>query len=327
MKTQNNKTKITSAVIASLIIGLVMISPTTVIPNVDAQQQKPANAITITDGGWITPLMTHDDKGNPITLQYVKSERIFGYPDAVTCTTHAQGLYQEGGNWLYSAGSYDIGLKTTWTMPTGSVSGSTSGMYYNPVNFHYTGTMTGNVHPYTFFQVDWGIGSFVKNGWFFTMMYHDSSLNKDIYEKYTMSGVTATQGLTYVVQGALEPSDMSSTPSYVVQVTQGTHGWIFSQPLTYNPQVGKLSGPSSYQDEYLQDPGSTTLGADTEASPAILADINSQLTPEPSEITGFNGNIAILNTGDFSQYNTYSAFASSYLGTTSFSDPNQCNNW
>lgn len=161
--------------------------------------------------------------------------------------------------------------------------------------------------------------------WFFTMMYHDSNLNKDIYEKYAMPTVTESQGSTYTVQGVLEATDMSSTPSYVVQITLGTQGWISSQPLTYNPQLGFKSGLASYQDEYLQDPGSTTLSADTEANPTPLADISSVITAEAQEITGYTA-LNQLNSG-VSGYNTYSAFSSSQINTKSFSDPNQCNSW
>ncbi|MDE2589626.1 MAG: hypothetical protein KGL95_08180, partial [Patescibacteria group bacterium] len=39
MKIHNNKTKTTTAIISALVIGLILLSPTTMLPNVGAQTQ------------------------------------------------------------------------------------------------------------------------------------------------------------------------------------------------------------------------------------------------------------------------------------------------
>jgi hypothetical protein len=99
----------------------------------------------------------------------------------------------EGANWGYSSQANDIGLKTTWVMPSGSLTGTGNGIYYNPANFWYVGT-TGGSTPYTFFQVEFGKGAstIVTQNWFYGMMYHDGS--GDHYRQFTMPSVTVSPG-------------------------------------------------------------------------------------------------------------------------------------
>ncbi len=321
---KNNKTKTTTTIIAALVIGMMLISPMTVMPSVNAQQQTiPANAIRTVDGGWITPLQTVDDKGRPLTIHYEPSPQVFGYLPPSCSGPYSSQVEQEGGSWSYPTQNNNaIGFETTWNMPTGNVTGGANGVYYNPVNFNYTGSMTGNTYPYTFFQVDWGIGTGstgIYKHWSYTMAYKSGS--NIIYNQYGMSGITESQGSTYTVQSMLEPSPMASN-QYVVQVTLGSNSWIYSNSLTYTPQLGHLTKLMSFQDEYAVAHGTTNLGSDSVSSPTIVLDNSNVLGYDTTSVTGV------------SQYTGYGAYSgstyqilTSSVGTKTIADSAGCPSW
>ncbi|MGH2611827.1 MAG: hypothetical protein ACRDFB_02115 [Rhabdochlamydiaceae bacterium] len=248
----------------------------------------PANAIRTIDGGWITPLFTHDGKGHPLTIHYEAGTRVVGnhvHPGPPYLTN----VQQEGGNWAYTTNNNAMGFNTTWTMPTGSITNASNGIYYNPVNFDYSGT-TGGSTPYTFFQVDWGTGGSsvpggaLVDGWSYTLLYGTT------YNQISIPATTS-QGSTYVVAGALEPSPLSSN-QYVVEIELGTNAWISATPLGYTPQLGKITNLQSFQDEYVTRSGTSSLSADTVKTPTIVADNSGTVKYDTTSVTGvsaYNG--------------------------------------
>lgn len=308
---KNNKTKTATTIIATLIIGLALLSPVTVLPNVNAQQPTiPANAIRTVDGGWITPLFTHDKNGNPLTIHYEVGKRVVGkhvHPGP----TYSSGVQQEGGYWTYPTNNNNaMGFNTTWVMPTGSITNASNGIYYNPVNFFYSGTTSGST-PYTFFQVDWGtgggsvLGGSLIDGWSYTLVYGST------YNQQTMSSVTVSQGSTYVVAGALEPSPLSSN-QYVVEVELGNNAWIYSTALGYTPQLGQITTPMSYQDEYVTRSGTSSLSSDTVSNPTIVADNSGTVQYDTTSITGAS---TYSGSGSYSSSYTYAVMSPSISGT------------
>ncbi|MGI0069028.1 MAG: hypothetical protein ACREA3_07740 [Nitrosotalea sp.] len=317
----NIKKSTTTTIVASLIIGLIMLSPMTILPNINAQQsQMPANAIRTPNGGWVTPLKTHDDKGNPLTIHY-EIGQIVHPKELPTILGPSTGLYQEGtNNWTYSESSdpLSIGFETTWTMPTGSITNTTyNGLYYNPVNFYYNGATTGATYPYTFFQVDWGIGGGgVQTNWFYSMFYKSGGVWQSP-TTVSMSSVPVSQGSTYTVQSAIEPTNLANPPSYVVEVTKGQQSWLYSTSLTYTPQIGYIYQLQSYQDEYVKGHGSDTFSSDKVTSPTVVLDNNGNTGYDSSHISG-NSNYNTNNTTcpNCNTYTTYGILAPSGTGTT-----------
>lgn len=310
MKTQNNKTKTATAIMASLVIGFMVLSPMTILPNINAQQQTiPADAIRTADGGWITPLWTHDKYGHPLTIHYVVGTRVVGkhvHPGP----PYLSGVQQEGAYWSYPTNNNNaIGFNTTWTMPTGSITTASNGIYYNPVNFNYGGTTSGST-PYTFFQIDWGVGGSsvpggsLVDGWSYTAAYGST------YNQISIPATTSP-GSTYILGGALEPSPLSSN-QYVVEIQLGTNAWISATPLGYTPQLGQITNPMSFQDEYVTGSGTSSLVADTVKKPVIITDNGGTKQYDTTSITGataYNGH------GSYSYSNTYQVMTQSISGT------------
>lgn len=292
MTFKNNKTKISTLSVALLTIGLIVLSPLST-SNVTAQTtslQIPNNALR-TSTGYLTPLKTVDDKGNPLTLHVMEDSLPVADNKLYPCPpTYGSGVAQEGAQWSYPVNNANaIGLKTTWTMPTGTITNTASnGLYFNPVNFDYTGTTSGST-PYTFFQVDWGMGGSggIQTGWSYALWYKnpDGTWHTPPLRN-TMPAVSSSQGSTYVVQAALEPTPMASSDLYVVQVTKGTQGWIYSVALTYHPQVGQVSNFKSYQDEYILDHGSSTLSSNVVNTPTVVVDQSNSIGYDTMAITG-----------------------------------------
>jgi hypothetical protein len=329
MKIQKNKTRITMTVTAALMIGLIMLSPMTVLPNVSGQQvAMPANAIRTVDGGWVTPLHTHDEKGNPLTIHYEVGKDVTGLI-APPCATNT-GLSQEGGTWGNSTNDNKaIGLRTTWTMPTGTITTNfgTNGFYYNPVNFYYDGPTSGTT-PYKFFQVDWGIGGNtlsppVGQNWYYTLAYQSGGTWQ--YTIKQMSAVTTSQGSSYTVNGAIEPTNLANPPAYVVQVTLGSSSWLYTTNLGYTPSLDGVYSFQAYQDEYTtKSPGATSLATNNVASPNVIIDNNGNTGYDPNmlnSLTVFNSNNPVY-TGP-----TYKVLNSVKSGTTTETDPVSCGTW
>lgn len=326
MKIQN-KTKTVTVTMTALILGLVLLSPTTILPQINAQPTMPANAIATPGGGWVTPLHTVDEKGKPLTIHYEVAKDVSGLY-AHPCATNS-GLSQEGANFGNSTNDNKaIGLRTSWVMPTGTITTNfgTNGFYYNPVNFYYDGP-TGGTTPYTFFQVDWGIGGNTESppvgqNWYYTLAYQSGGTWQ--YTMKQMSAVTTSQGSTYTVFGAIEPTNLANPPAYVVQVTLGSSSWLYSTNLGYTPSLDGVYSFQAYQDEYTtKSPGATSLSSNSVSSPAVVIDNNGNTgydTTMLNSITTFN-----TNNGAFTGP-TYKVLSPSKSGTTE-TDSVACGTW
>ncbi|GEM_PF-5005171 len=325
----HNKTNPATILAAALILGFVLMSPTTVIPQINAEQfVKPANAISIPGGGWVTPLQTIDKNGKPLTIHYEVGKDVSGLI-APPCATNT-GLTQEGVDYNNSTNDNKaIGMRTSWAMPTGTITTnfSTNGIYFNPVNFYYDGPTSGST-PYTFFQVDWGIGGTgltppVGQNWYYTDAY--KSGGSWHYHSVQMSSVTTSQGSTYTVFGAVEPSNLANPPAYVVQVTLGSSSWLYTDNLGYTPSLDGVYSFQAYQDEYTtKSPGATSLSSSSVSSPAVVIDNNGNTgydTIMLNSITTFNGNNNVF-TGP-----TYAVLSPSSSSGTTETATVACANW
>lgn len=287
----------------------------------------PTNAISTADGGWITPLQTRDAQGNPLTIHYEVGKDVTGLV-APACATNTK-LSQEGGTYTNSTNDNKaIGLQTTWTIPTGTITTNfgQNGIYFNPVNFNYDGPTSGST-PYTFFQVDWGIGGNslvppVGQNWYYMLAYLSGGSYQ--YTKVQMSSPSSTRGSSYIVNGAIEPTNLANPAAYVVQVTLGSNSWIYSTNLGYNPSLDGVYQFATFQDEYTEkSPGATSLSTDKVASPNVILDNNGNTGYDPFMLNGLTG---------FNQNNsngpgpTYQVLSDSQSGVTE-TDPVSCSIW
>lgn len=292
--------------------------------------QIPDNAIK-TPTGYVTPVQTVDDKGRPLTIHYMDdSKRVSGAGHVYPCPPTANsGLNQEGGAWSYPvSNSQAIGFQTHWTMPTGGFGNTASnGLYYNPVNFNYTGTTSGST-PYSYFQVTWGLSGTsvgLTDGWTYLMWYKNSNGNYNSPPvQNTMPSVPITPGSTYTVQAQLEPYPMASPSQYVVQVTLGSNSYMYSAALTYDPQIGQIKNDlKSFQDEYVTAHDSNVnLSSDTVNTPVIVVDQNNVIGFDSMAVTGVSSTNTVASYGG----STYPILTPSTSGTQ-VTDSLPCNTW
>ncbi len=291
---------------------------TTPIPGVPL----PPNAIKTPNGGYVTIPHPTDENGNTIKLTYeVGTEGSGGYI-VPACRGPTQGLYQEGNDWIVTANSQRIGAEETWTFPTGTVSGTSVGFFYNPVNFYYPISSPN----YDFFQVDYGLGNNLKTraGWIMTYSYIASNGTR-LYPFTNMAAITVSPGSTYKVDAMLQPYPLANPPAYVVQVTLGTNGWLYSKPLGYAPALGSVNTFKTYNDEWLLSSGSSTLSSDTNASPKIIKDVNNALVYDGTLVTGMTSKDQINTAATTAS--TRDILSPSPLNTTPYNDIRECSSW
>lgn len=297
-------------------------APTTPTPGIPT----PAGAIATPDGGFVTPVRTKDDNGNPLNIVYDDKGSTFITPieRAPTCVSSSPntGIYQEGANWSVSSNSQVIGYSENWKLPTGTFTGSGNFVYYNPVNFHYPFAPSGK---YDFFQVDFGLGPGAGSlsNWFMTTAITSSNT----YVTTTLPSVTVSAGSTYRVDAMLEPYPLANPSSYVVQITLGSNSWLRSVPLGYTPNEGSfyINTFQSYQDQYLGTSGTTTVSSDTNTNPAAVKDVSGSLVFDSTLVTSktlfdsFNSSISSSVHWDI--------LSPSSTGTKSFNDAADCSSW
>lgn len=293
----------------------LVLEPTTPQPGIPV----PANAIATPEGGYVTiPHMT-DDNGKPLNIKYEAGIKGTGGEIVPVCRGPTAGLYQEGANWATTSNSQTIGYEETWQMPTGSVTGTSVGFFYNPVNFYYPASGTN----YDFFQVDFGTGNNLgsRTGWLMTYSYVDSMGVRQY--PFTTIPATVSAGSNYKVDAMLQPFPMANPSSYVVQITLGSNSWLYSQPLGYNPTLGSVNTFHTYQDQWLLSSGSSTLSADSNSSPKVIKDVSGSLVYDASLVTGKTLWDNLNTAATTSQ--TRDILSPSTSGTTSFTDPRECN--
>lgn len=244
----------------------------------------PANAIATPEGGYVTVNHT-DDNGNPLHVQYAEGEKTVAKEGDVVpaCRGPSVGLYQEGVNsWTVSSTSDQVGFSDNWTMPTGGLTGTSVGIYYNPVNFHYPATGTN----YDFFQTTFGIGNNLSLGSGWKMVYSWVAVNGTrMYGATSMSSVTVSGGSTYRIDATLQPFPLANPSAYVVQVSKGANSWIYSQPLGYTPSTGSVTNFQSYQDQWLKSSGTASLSSDTVGTPKLARLVSGSLTFDGTKVT------------------------------------------
>ncbi len=285
----------------------------------------PKNAINTPDGGYVTIPRTMDESGKNLNVKYYVGVENFtkigpnstGFP---ACRGPSTGLYQEGADWTTTANAQTIGYEDSWTMPSsGTISGS-NGFYYNPVNFQYPISSPN----YDFFQVDWGVGSGVVDNWIMTYSYIDSHGVRQ-YPYTALSSVPNSYGSTYKVDAMVEPYPLANPSAYVVQVTVGGTGYVYSHALGYTPSLDSVYHFQSYQDQWTTGTGSYYYGADTSASPKVVKDSSGTLTYDGTLVTG-KTQWDTLNTAA-TPSSTRDILSPSSISSTSFSDPLDCNTW
>jgi hypothetical protein len=207
-------------------------------------------------------------------------------------------------------------------MPTGTFTGSTNFVYYNPVNFNYPEAPSGKPD---FFQVDFGLGPGAGSlsNWFITTVQTPTST----YVTTTLPSVTVSPGSTYRVDAMLEPYPLANPSSYVVQITLGSNSWLRSVPLGYTPNEGSfyINTFKSYQDQYLGQAGSTTVSSDSNTNPAAVKDVSGTIAFDSTLITSktlfdsFNPNL--------SSSPSWHILSPSSTGTKSFTNAADCSSW
>jgi hypothetical protein len=293
--------------------------PTTPISGVPV----PQNAMATPDGGYVTIPHLTDDDGKKINVQYEVGEKGSGGTIVPACRGPTQGLYQEGANWAVSANSQRIGSEESWTFPTGSLSGTSVGIFYNPVNFYYPASSPN----YDFFQVDYGLGNNLGNraGWIMTYSYIDSNHVRQ-YPYTKMTSVTVSPGSTYKVDAMLQPYPLANPSAYVVQVTLGSNSWIYSQPLGYTPSLGSVNTFQSYNDQWLLSSGSgSNYLSDTNSSPKIIKDVSGSLVYDSSLVTGMSSFDTINTSATTSS--TRDVLSPSPANTIPYNDLQECSSW
>ncbi|OLC33195.1 MAG: hypothetical protein AUH84_07325 [Thaumarchaeota archaeon 13_1_40CM_4_38_7] len=294
-------------------------APTTPIPGIPV----PENALATPDGGYVTIPRTVDENGNKLTIHYEVGEKGTGGKIVPACRGPTAGLYQEGANWIVSTNTQRIGSEESWNFPTGSLSGTSVGIFYNPINFWYPASSPN----YDFFQVDYGLGNNLgtRHGWIMTYSYVDASGHRQ-YPWTNMASITVSPGSTYKVDGMLQPYPLANPAAYVVQVTLGTNSWIYSQPLGYAPSPGSVNTFQSYQDQYLESSGSgSNYLSDTNANPNIIKDVSNSIVHDSSLVTGMTS-FDTINTQDTS-FSTRDVLSPSPLNSIPYNDLQECSSW
>jgi hypothetical protein len=124
---------------------------------------------------------------------------------------------------------------------------------------------------------------------------------------------------------------LASPSQYVVQITLGSNSWLTGTALGYDPQVGHLGTDAfqpmnSFQDEYIQNTGTSTLTADTVSSPTVVYKNGGSLGFDTTRITSLS-TFDDLNADTWATpFNTYDILSPSGSGT-SFSDSRDCGSW
>lgn len=306
--------------------------PTEVAPTTPvAGMSIPQNGLATPDGGYVTIPHPVDENGKPIHVQYQVGKQNMPTGNIVpACRGPTAGLYQEGSNWNIGSNTQVMGTSEQWNMPTGTLtSGSSVGIYYNPVNFYYKGGNPNNVYPfYDFFQVDYGIGNNLSDGtgWDLTYSYVDHNGVRQ-YPYIKMSSITNSPGSTYRVDAMLQPSPLSNPPAYVVQVTLGGNAWISSVPLGYVPNLGtaNINTFQSYQDQYLVSTGgSSNYLSDTNSSPQLIKDVSNSVVFDSTLVTGMTS-----FDGSNPHYggNTHDVLTPSPWNTKPYNDLQECSSW
>lgn len=247
----------------------------------------PPNAIATPEGGYVTISHSTDENGKPLNIKYAVGEKTIAKTGDVVpaCRGPNVGLYQEGVNsWTVSSTADQIGFSDNWQMPTGGLTGTSVGIFYNPVNFHYPATGTN----YDFFQTTFGIGNSlapIGPGW--KMIYSWVAANGTrLYGSTSMAAVTVSGGSTYRIDATLQPFPLANPSAYVIQVSKGANSWIYSQPLGYTPSAGSVNNFQSYQDQWLLSSGSSTLSSDTVGTPKLARLVGGSLTFDATKVTG-----------------------------------------
>ncbi|HWY34971.1 MAG TPA: hypothetical protein VNX68_10015, partial [Nitrosopumilaceae archaeon] len=249
--------------------------------------------VSILSGGYVTLPHIVDKYGNKINATYAPGPHgIFGkiHP---ACPGFSSGLWQEGNNWKVQASAQTTGASEMWTMPLGNVTGSQNGIFYNPINFFYSTTLT-NI--WNFFQVDFGLGQGVTRTNFFATY---ANINNNNFQFQSFSGIPISPGSTYQVFGMLEPVPIANPASYVAEIIYNNHGYFVTVPLLYNPDLTKVGGFSTYNDLYIKSSGSSTASlSDTNASPAIMKNKTNTIVSDSTLVLGMNSFNSTKATGD-----------------------------
>jgi len=204
-------------------------------------------------------------------------------------------------------------------MPTGTITGSNAGIYYNPVNFNYPATGTN----YDFFQVDWGIGNNVASNWIMTYSYVDGGGVRH-YPYTSMPAVSVSPGSYYTVDASLQAYPLANPSSYVVQITQGSNSWLYSKSLGYTPASGSITNFHSFQDQWLMNTGSSTLSPDRNLSPKVLKNVSGTVVSDSTLVTNYS-TFDTLNTG--ASGTTSDILSPTNLATKSWKDSRDCSTW
>jgi predicted secreted protein with PEFG-CTERM motif len=169
----------------------------------------------------------YDDYGSPIPTRFLEGTPVpknkLIPPQSLLCnalgqdsTMYAQNVvHQEGGSWNQisptTAGQDGAGYSINWTMPTGTATGLSPQIFFNPVNFFYN---DGSIDK--FFQVDFGLTQNLLSGWFYTVLDEPNDQNQDTnqFNKFPVQ-----QGTSYRVDAWLETGPNAYPPAYVVKIT------------------------------------------------------------------------------------------------------------
>lgn len=123
----------------------------------------------------------------------------------------------------------------------------------------------------------------------------------------------------------LQPSPLANPPAYVVQVTLGSQGWLYSVPLGYAPSLRSVKNFSTYNDEWLLSSGSSTLSSDQNLNQKLIKDVNNALVYDGTLVTGMTS-FGTINTSDTS-YSTRDILSPSPLNTKTYNDVRECSSW
>lgn len=273
----------------------VTAEPDSVTP--DPNLKPPPNAIITPNGGYYTVPHLFDSHGNRLKIIQGKLEPLLMYYPmikakipAIPCPHLGNGLWQEGGNWLPNHPGNDlqaVGFEEKWTSPSGNLDSNLrtgNGIFFNPVNFYYPT----NPPQLDFFQIDYGMGNWELNGWWFTPSNIDSTGVRN-YHLYKLNPQPPIPG-SYTVTIVLERTPLANPSQTVVQITPTGSATSLTYPfiMGYKPDNSRVFGFSSYQDEFLQDDTSMfSFIAPKNSEPKIIGNFSGVFVSQ-DVITGFS---------------------------------------